>query len=231
MGYLIFRGVSSASLGDVYISKMPSHKKAAMRNTEYRIKGRDGVLHVDEGFDEFKIQATIILIKGAAGKRQIVNAWADGTGKLVTSDDLTHAYRATVKDEIVWKRVYANNAFYDTAQITWTCEPYMYEATDTVVEMTQSGALLNPGSAEALPMIRVDGSGDCVFSVAGYDITLSGVTANVPVYIDCETGYVYTASGASSMVGEFPVLPMGQSAVVITSGVTKLTITPHWRWV
>ena len=51
MAYLIFRGVGtegSASivgannvLTNVYVSKMPSHKKASMRHTEYYVKGRD----------------------------------------------------------------------------------------------------------------------------------------------------------------------------------------------
>ena len=236
MATLTFRGISSASLGDVYIQKMPSHKKAAMRYTEYKVKGRDGTLHVNEGFDSFDIMATIVLINATASKRQTVNAWADGTGKLILSDDTTKAYRARVLREIVWTRDLGNGGFYDIAKITFTCDPFMYEAVDTVLQYTANATLVNPGSAEALPLIKVEGSGDASFAIDGETISISGMTSGVPVYIDCETGYVYTEQGATEMTGEIPVLRMTPSianpiTITLGSGVTKLTITPHWRWV
>ena len=232
MGYLIFRGVSTESLTGVYVSKMPSHKKGEMRHTEYYVKGRDGALHVDEGLADFDMTCSLVLIKASSSARQIVNAWADGTGKLVTSDDLTKAYKATVKQEIVWTRVAANGGFYDTAEITFTCEPCMYEAVDTVAVFTDSGTLLNPGSADAYPLIAIEGDGTSTVTIAGETIEIESMTPNVPVYIDCETGYVYTATGATEMRGELPILPLGvSSSIVFGEGVTKVTITPHWRWV
>ena len=236
MGYLIFRSVSTQSLNGVYVSKMPNHKKAAMRNTEYYVKGRDGALHVDEGLSNFDITATLVLVNGSAGARQQVNAWADGTGKLITSDNLGFAYRASVKEEIVWQRVPGNIVngqltFYDTAQITWTCEPYMYEAIDTVITLTEGAFVVNPGSAPALPFIQVNGSGDVSFMVNGEEITIEGMTAGTPVNIDCENGYVYTAQGATSMTGDFPEFTYGENTVSLETGVTSLVITPHWRWI
>ena len=231
MGYVIFRGVSTQSLTGVYVSKMPSHKKAAMRNTEYYVKGRDGALHVDEGYENFDVILSLVLINAPASTRQVVNAWADGTGKLITSDDLTKAYKASVKDEVEWTRVQANAGFYDTATITFTCQPCMYEATDSVIEMTTSQAIINPGSADAYPLIKVEGSGDVTFSVAGDEISIDDMVSGTPVFIDCENGYVYTPEGATTMTGEIPVLPMGSSNIVLGNNITKLTITPHWRWV
>ena len=232
MGYLIFRNVSTESLTGVYVSKMPSHKKASMRYTEYYVKGRDGALHVDEGFANFNIYATLVLVNATAAAKQQVNAWADGTGKLITSDDLTKAYQATVKEEIQWNRVSANGGFYDTATITFNCQPCMYEAVDSVVEYTDNGILVNPGSAEAYPLIRIDGSGDVTFSVANNIITIGGMTSGVPVYIDCANGYVYaeSTSGAAAMNGEIPELPIGSCGIGIGNA-SKITITPHWRWV
>jgi phage-related protein len=232
MTYLIFRGVSTASLGDVYIQKMPSHKKASMRYTEYKVKGRDGTLHVNEGFDNFDIMATLILVNATASKRQTVNAWADGTGKLILSDDLTKAYRASVLSEIVWTRDAApGNKYFDIAKVTFSCEPFMYEAVESELEYTASATIVNPGSAEALPLIRVDGAGDASFTLNGETISIAGMVSGTPVFIDCETGYVYTQAGAATMTGEFPVLTYGNNALVIGSNVSKITITPRWRWV
>ena len=236
MSDIIFRGVAASSLDNVYISKMPDHRKAGMRYSEYYVKGRDGALHVDEGLANFDLTATLIMINGLPSTRQLINAWADGTGKLITSDDLTHAYEATVKQEIQWTRVLSNKLdgvqrFHDAAVITWNCQPYMVEAVDSVIELTASQAIINPGSATALPMIQVNGSGDVSFSVNGEEISIADMTANVPVYIDSATGYVYTAQGATAMTGDFPVLELGTNNITIGNGITSLRITPHWRWI
>ena len=232
MGYLIFRGVSTQSLENVYVSVMPSHKKASMRFTEYYVKGRDGALHVDEGFANFDLNVQLVCVKASVTTRQIVNAWADGTGKLISSDDLTKAYKATVKEEVEWTRVAANGGYYDTAQIIFNCQPCMYEAVDTVTEFTEDGAILNPGSADAFPLIAVEGNGNTTVTIAGSEITIEEMTPGIPVYIDCENGYVYTSSGATEMRGELPYFPVGeQSTILLGEGATKVTITPHWRWV
>lgn len=237
MSYLIFRGVSTASLTGVQVAKMPDHKKASMRRTEYRVKGRDGVLNVDEGFDNFQLTVTLVLIDAPAGTRQLVNAWADGTGKLVSSDDPTKAYKASVKEEIVWKRVRGNTGYFDTAKITFDCEPFMYEATDSQVVVTADLAnWVNPGSADAYPLIKVEGTDTyavCFYFCDEY-IILYGMDPNDPVFIDCENGYVYTQSGtARSMVGNIPKIPIGTNSIAFNMEhpPTKLTITPHWRWV
>ena len=284
MGYVSFRGVSTQNLNNVYVQLMPSHKKAGKRMTEYRVKGRDGVLHTDEGFDNFDITIRLVMINAPAQTRQIINAWADGTGKLISSDDLSRCWRATVSDEIEYNRVEAatiappaflttkpyyindyvtyagmvykfkaNHAagnwnasqvdpqpwkidgLYDTAEITFDCQPHMYESVESSVVFTQGGSITNPGTDVSLPLIKVEGSGTCDFRIGTteeYYIIIYDVESGVPVYIDCETGYVYTASGAKEMVGNFPLLKMGENPVVFgQNGLTKLTITPRWRWV
>ena len=243
MGYVIFRGIStdttatisssicSGKLTGVVASKMPSHKKASMRMTEYYVKGRDGALHVNEGFANFNLTVQVVLIDKAATTRQLVNAWADGTGKLITSDDLTRAYKATVEQEIIWSRVQGNSGFYDTATITFNCQPFMYEAVDSVSEFRESGNIVNLGTDESFPTIVVEGSGDVAFDIAGQTVEINDMTSGVPITLDCENGYVWAASGSFTMVGDFPTIPISTSTVTISEGITKLTITPHWRWV
>ena len=231
MGYLIFKGVSTHEIPGVYVSKMPSHKRASMRYTEYYVKGRDGALHVDEGYSNMELEATLVLINAGAESRQLVNAWASGTGKLITSDNFDKAYKASVRNEVRWTRTPGNQGFYDTAKIQFDCDPYMYEAEETAVAYTSSGTISNPGTATAFPLIKAEGSGNATFTIAGEQITINEMTSGVPVYLDCENGYVYTGSGAKEMIGNFPELPLGQSNVVLGSNTSKITITPHWRWI
>lgn len=295
IGYVIFRGIStstergipsnicSGKLENVYVSKMPGHKKAAQRFAEYYVKGRHGALHVDEGYSNFDIEITLVLNDADANTRQIVNAWADGTGKLIISDDLTRCYRATVEGEVRWTRMAADefaetfdpsesyvfgdfvnydgnfykfihnhsgawssadverqyamiNGLFDTARITFNCQPFMYESVESIVEFTQGGTITNPASFESQPLIKVEGEGTCDFRIGEteeYYIILNDVDPNDPVYIDSEAGYVYTAGGtAKEMIGNFPELHLGQNSVVFgQNGLTKLTITPRWRWI
>lgn len=222
-------------LDNIYVAKMPSHKKASMRRTEFAVDGRDGILHRNQGFSNFDLEATLIILNGETedSPRQLINAWADGTGKLITSDDPNRCYRASVLEEVRFDRAVFGGKICDTAKITFNCEPYMYEAIDSKYEFTQSGVIVNIGSAEALPLIYVYGSGTCSFSISGQSITLNGVTEGVAVTIDSETGYIYSALGAQSMEGEIPVIPLttAQQPVVLGAGVTKLEIYPRWRWV
>ena len=292
MGEISFRGVSTASLTGVYVLEMPSHKKAGKRMTEYRVKGRDGVLHVDEGFDNFEIYARLILINTAANKRQVVNAWADGTGKLITTDDLSIAYKATVKDEVDWHRDvieniikgfsatkqyysgdfcrYSGNIYqfttshkgtwavgdatltpflpkgvYDWCEIPFDCQPFMFEAVDSTINMiagqgtivtggSEMFSVSNPGTEVALPLIKVYGSNTVAFDFCGEYIVINDMSANDPVTIDCETGYIYTQAGsAKEMTGNIPSIPLGGSGVYFNPehSPTKITVTPRWRWV
>ena len=284
MGYVSFRNVSTASLAGVEVLEMPSHKKAAKRMAEYNVKGRDGTLHTDEGFDNFDITVRLILINAAATARQIVNAWADGYGKLITSDNPTLAYKAIVKDEIEWHRdvasafieafkstkqyytgnfvIYSGSIYkfnknhigtwvaadadiqpwlvkgvYDVADITFNCNPCMYEAVDSVIEITGNYYnWANPGTADAFPLIKVQGTDTeaIAFLFCGEYLIIRGIDPNDPVFIDCETGYVYTESGEPmTMEGKIPKIPIGTNYVEFNSEhpPTKLTVTPRWRWV
>lgn len=294
IAYAIFQGISTSTgrtipgslatnkLNNIYVSKMASHKKAAKRYAEYYVKGRHGALHVDEGYANFDIELTLVLCNAGADARQIVNAWADGTGKLILSDDLTKCYRATVEQEVKWNRAAADefaddfettvqyytgdfvkydgafykfnkahkgawaaadadkqyamiNGLFDTAKVIFNCQPFLYESVESEEVFTQGGTITNPGTMESQPLIKVEGSGTCDFRIGEteeYYIIIYNVDPLDPVFIDGETGYIYTAAGtAKEMVGNIPELHLGQNSVVFgQNGLTKLTITPRWRW-
>lgn len=229
--WISFRGVSTASLTGVLVAKMPSPKKAEMRHTEYRVRGRDGVLHTDEGFETFDMTCVLMLWNSTAANRHIVNAWADGTGKLITSDEDSKCWVASVLKPIEWNRDYVNGAFYDTTKITFTCQPIMREVSPTTYTLTADGTISSLGNYESQPLIKVTGSGDCSVTLNGVEMNFTGLSSSVPVTVDCENGYVYTASGATTMTGEFPHMVMGTNTVDLGGGTTSVEITANWGWV
>lgn len=227
MGHIIFRGVSTEHLG-VLTVKMPPHKKPAVRHTEYVVQGKNGSVHTEEGYEPFDLSCTLTLFRNNAFTRDTLNAWADGTGKLETTDMPGRCWNASVLRDVTYTRREYGGLFYDTAQVIFRCQPIMRETVPTVQTFTKSGVIGNLGDVEAHPFIVVEGAGEVEFSVAGQRIILHNVTENVT--IDSEAGYVYTAGGAVSMEGEFPVLPLGESNIEITKGVVRLNITPNWGW-
>lgn len=227
MNYLIFRGVSTLDIG-VFAAQMPAHAKPGVRYTEYQIQGRDGAVHTIEGYNPFDITCQLTMIRSDAYTRDLINAWADGSGLLITSDMPDRAWQASVFGPVKYTRRMYGFTCYDLANVTFRCQPGMREAVPSIHTFESSGSIINPGSMESQPKIVVNGHNTCVFSVGGNTITLNNVADAVT--LDCEAGYVYTPSGAAEMVGDFPVLPLGKSEVVLGSGVTKIEIQPNWRW-
>ena len=229
--WISFRGTRSDSLSNVRVAEMPVANRAAMRFTQYRVKGRDGTLQVNEGYDSYEVSCTLIVYQGTGQEKFAVNLWASGSGRLIASDDPSRAWIAKANKEVRWERYKVGNKWNDVAKVTWTVQPIMREAVETTEVFTDSGTIAGQGTVDAYPLIKVYGSGDCAFTIAGQEITLSGVTVNEPVTIDCDTGYVYAAGGAVEMTGEFPVLGEGTNSVIFTSGVTQIEITPRWGWI
>ena len=230
MTYVSFRGVRTDDLG-LYIAKggMPAHKKGKMRHTAYNIPGRDGAVHIHDGYSPFDCKVKLQLVNADAQMRQIVNAWADGTGDLYSSDDTSKVWKASVLKEVKFTRACFAGKMYDTAEITFRCQPVQRERVPRVITLTGAGTLSNLGNVVSQPKIIAKGSGDCTLKVGNQTISLSGVTEDVT--IDSETGYVHTASGAVAMTGDFPELGLGDTAVSFGGGVKSLEITPNWGWV
>lgn len=229
MSYVVFRGVSTADLG-VYLAKggMPEHKKPPQRHTEYDIPGRDGAVHVIDGYGPFDLKVTLRMIQDTPAIRTVINAWADGSGELYSSDNPALVWRASVLKEARYGRQVYGGQVYDTATITFRCQPIMRERVPTVVTLTQNGVLSNIGNVDAHPKITVKGRGECRFAIGGQVIKLENVSADV--IIDSEAGYVYTSEGAVAMTGEFPVLGLGDTAVELYGGTESLVIEPNWGW-
>lgn len=228
MNYISFRNVRTDSLG-LYVASMPSHKKAKQRYTEYDIPGRNGAVHILDGYGPYDLKAVVIMQDASADMRQVINAWADGTGDLYTSDDTSRVWNASVLKEVQYARKWISGKFFDTATVTFHCQPIMRERVPTVLSFTTAGTLINAGNVEAHPTIIVKGTGDCTVTIGTETITLQGLTGDVT--IDSEAGYVYSASGAVAMQGEFPVIPLGNTPISFGGGVTSLVVTPNWGWI
>ena len=93
----------------------------------------------------------------------------------------------------------------------------------------EEGTITNPTNYDALPLIRIVGSGDCTLTVNGKIVTLTDNDSGIT--LDCETKRAYNGVTPkdSGMTGDFPVLIPGENTISWTgSGVTQVNITPRW---
>lgn len=227
--YIVFNGISTKTLG-VYVAEMPGHRRGAVRCEEYEIPGRNGAVVVADGYSPFDMPVTLVMLSAGAETRQAVNAWATGKGKLYTSDMPTKCWLAMPISEVTYQRREYGGKFFDTATVTFRCDPIMRQTTETAVSFTVDGTLTNPGNVVALPKIVITGNGDVSCTIAGQPVAISGMQTAHPVTIDCETGYIYTDEGAAEMTGDIPSLPLGTCNIAIGTA-AKIEITPHWGWI
>ena len=112
--------------------------------------------------------------------------------------------------------------------IVFTAKPQRFLTSgETKTTLTSSGTITNPTQFDAQPLIVVTGTG--TLTVNGVQITIS----KTPTTIDCESMEAY--NGSVSRNGDivlnpnrFPVLSPGSNTITLSSGLTKVEITPRW---
>ena len=114
--------------------------------------------------------------------------------------------------------------------VSFRCRPERFLTSgSTPVAITSGGTIKNPTVYPAKPLIHITGSGSGTLTVAGTQMSFTGITDYLN--IDCDTMDVYrlpSENKNSLMTGSFPVLPSGNSKITFTGGIATVTITPRW---
>lgn len=237
MGWIEWNGVRSDSMGLV-VERMPGPVRAKLRTEEKIVPGRSGVMHTGGDSYEMVSLPAILNVMNSEDESEI-HAWLKGKGTLITSDDPTKCYRGIIINELTRTRQRPFGRCYDSISVIFDCDPYQYEAVPSVLTLTQPGIITGSGTADALPLISISGSGDGTVMVNGASVLVDDLVSGAPVLLDCENRMAYTQDGgvrtsANARVtvldNEWPVLTPGSNTVSWSGGVTGLTITPNWRW-
>lgn len=114
-----------------------------------------------------------------------------------------------------------------TLKMVFDRKPQRYLVSgETPIEFTSNGEILNPTEYNALPLIRVYGSGTLTIN----DVSIVISTSSSYLDIDCELQEVLQAGGNLDITltnGEFPKLKAGINTIQKT-GLSKVIITPRW---
>ena len=74
------------------------------------------------------------------------------------------------------------------------------------------------------------GSGDITLMVGTTIVELTGISGSIVLDCALKEAYKGTTLMNDHMTGEFPVLKPGMNAISWTGTVTKIVISPRWRF-
>lgn len=232
-----FNGKDSYLDFGLFIERRPDLPSPKRRVSYINIPGRHSNLRYDEETYEDITLAVECSLKGNAQNRiDEVKAWLlnAGESELIFSFQKDRKYIAQVVNSIDFSIILKITSRF---VILFNCRPFKYAVSNSEVsiETGLGTSLLNIGSAKSKPTIKVYCDGDGSFTINNRTVDIVGFDKTV-LMLDSELEEAYyTSEGAfmnanNFMSGEFPILDMGNNIITFTGGVTKLVITPNWRW-
>lgn len=228
-GWIIFKGLDSRDL-NVNVKAPPVIPHPAPRGTFHVVPGRDGELWEPDGTYE-RIEIKISLETTPDTVWSEFARWLTGSGDLQIYTDPDHVYKATVTGKFDSSRFLPGNPSM-RQEVTFSADPYRYQADPEELTLTAAAVLTNPGTALALPKFQISGSGAGTLAVGDVSLTLDNITS--PVTIDCDAKFAYSVIGGVAITlndEEWPVLNLSTTSIAWTGGITQVKVWPNWRWI
>ena len=228
--YFTWKGTRSDAMHILYNERTPIIRPEERVN-HITIPGRAGELTQVEGENIFNsyIQTKTITVEGKENV-QAAETWLNGSGAVSFDCQPELQQQARVINAVTFQR-HSKNANFYTGEVQFYCEPIKRLRAEEDITITASGtALNNPGTLPAFPEIRIEGSGAVSVSIGGKTLIIpecvSGWTADSENQWILENG----VPQMNAWQGKFPQIPAGESTILFTGNITKLTITPRWRY-
>lgn len=228
--YFIWNDISSRDM-HVRVPNRTPVIRPEERTQQVTIPGRAGDMTLTEGEDVFNsyIQTIEIGIDGADNIRA-AEQWLKGAGVVTFDCQPGLKQEARVYGNIELKK-HSRNLDRWKGNIQFYCSPVKYATDEADVTVTSSGTTVtNPGDMVSCPLIEITGSGLVTVMIGSRTLTIPA----------CESGWVIDTEnewilddgvpvmGACS--GDFPVLEKGANVITFTGSVSKLVITPRFRY-
>lgn len=231
MSEITFKG-TTASSKSVTVLKYPEIVKPTLRVETVKVPGRDGELTLSgiPSYEAMVLECECMV--PSVDKISAAAAWLTGRGDLVLGNDPTYAYDAQVIDEIRFEKILRGHD-HRRFTVPFLCQPLKKKATaESNIVLTSSGTVVNIGHVPSRPLIKIEGSGNVVLAVGAYSLAITGISTSI--LIDSDLGMATNATGTVNesykVSGVWPLLVVGNNAVGWTGTVSKVTITPRWRY-
>lgn len=212
------------------LKSRPLIPSAEKKYETIEVEGRDGSLTRFLGYEDLKFSLTFNILFETDIKqklREIKGIIANAT-QLSFDDSPTFFYKIKHAQISETETVIKSSGVFS---VDFICEPYEFEKTTLTAYITKPITLNNKTTAEALPLIKVTGTGTVVLNINGVGITLTGLTSSITLDSELQEAYTgLTTNMNQNMNGDFPILKIGNNSITWTGNITKIEINPNWRW-
>lgn len=219
----------------ILIAKRPSIPLPRRKIQYIDIPGKDSSLRYDEGTYE---DITILVECSMVNKEYLPNAIDDikgwlsnmGEGELIFSFQPTKKYMAQVVNFIDFTQVF--NAI-GKFPIIFNCRPFKYAVDNDPITITARETTINNiGTVSSEPILAIYGNGDITININSHQVILKNIANKIIVNSVIEDAYNDLGENLNGkVIGEFPRLSPGANRISWSGSVSKIEITPNWRWI
>lgn len=166
-----------------------------------------------------------------ADKIDEIKAWLINAGEsnLIFSFQPDKKYIAQVVNMIDFKQVLKYTSRFP---IIFNCKPFKYRVKDKIIRITKNNSTIyNEGTFQSEPVIKVYGSGDIKLKINDDEVTMKKVEEYVTIDSVLKDAYKDETLKNGDMIGEFPVLKIGENVVGFSGNVSKVEVRVNEVWV
>jgi len=229
--YFIYKDISSKDMG-ILVTELPPIIKVNRDINKVFIPGRNGFLTEDFGTYGSVIKSCECTLLDIALVDRVL-AWLDRSGEVIFSNQPDRKYQASIMNQIPFSRIIRQ--WYKFV-VVFDCQPFAKMLDNSKITlipqetMYGDGTIYGRGTHESDPVIKVYGDGTIYLTVNGVLITLTNVSEYVTIDSDIMDCFKDNILKNSDMSGDFPKLTVDVNTISWIGSVSKIEITPNWRW-
>ncbi|MED2157599.1 phage tail family protein [Bacillus thuringiensis] len=215
---------SSYGLGLVGRPVIPTAKQKV---EHIEIPGRHGSLTKKGAYENvsFKVKFNMLERENIKPFIRRAKPWLlQGKTLFFTDDDVYRKIKHVEMGDIITE-IEEHGEF----EVDFTLDPFEYTE-DVNLKLTKPGVIYNPGTIESDPKFWIVGNG--TFRITINDVSFQIKDVNGSVVIDSEIleAYTDTISMNNKMVGQFPILGVGENTIEWSGAIQFMEIRPRWRY-
>lgn len=228
-----FNGTRSTALG-VYVAEYPPVTLPEERVEFKQPLGRSGSLALLEGDAVYNdVVLSIECFVRDLSKIDQIAAWLRGRGALVLGNTDNRYYDARCVNQLELAKIMRGHAHRSFAAV-FRCQPYRYAypaPAKITINAPTGQSVTNPGNVDAEPLIVVTGTGDIELTIGSKTLLIAGLASSITIDTAAGLAQHDDVNLTGSLTGDWPLtIPPGINAVSWVGDVTKIEITPAWRY-
>jgi phage-related protein len=216
--YFIWKGTSSLEK-QIIVNKLPNIERPDANIEKITIEGRDGYLTLDDGTYQGTIKPCECSLDN--GNIDEISSWLVGSSYVIFSNEPDKQYKGTIINKIPFSKVIPT---FHTFIIQFDCQPHKYMLDNSVITLTTSDYIVNPGTSYSKPQLKIYGTGTIDITINETSIHLTNINEYVTIDSELVDCYKDTVLMNNNMYGEFPLFVPGSNSINWSGSVTKVEI-------